>query len=66
MIKARHLALSALALFLFIPSLQAQHGCVDSPEAPTVILMLLGATGLYCSSIASKALRLKGLRRRAE
>jgi XrtJ-associated TM-motif-TM protein len=66
MIKASHIGIIAVAFLLFFPSSRAQLGCTDSPEAPTVILMLLGATGIYGSSITSKALRLRSLRQRAE
>jgi len=42
-----------------VPSvMRAQGGCVDSPEAPTDVLMLVGSLGMiYGSSIAAKMLR---------
>ena len=56
MIKFRYAVLSALALLFLSASLQAQTGCTDSPEAPTALLMLVGAAGMfYGSSVLGKA-----------
>jgi XrtJ-associated TM-motif-TM protein len=46
---------------LMIPVLaHAQGGCVDSPEAPTDVLMLVGSIGMvYGSSVVTKMLRRK-------
>jgi len=38
--------------------LHAQGGCVDSPEAPTDVLMLVGSIGMmYGSSVVMRQLR---------
>jgi XrtJ-associated TM-motif-TM protein len=49
----------ALLVFLSVPLvMHAQGGCVDSPEAPTDVLMLVGSIGMvYGSSVAMKILR---------
>jgi len=49
----------ALLVFLSVPLvMHAQGGCVDSPEAPTDVLMLVGTIGMmYGSSVAMKILR---------
>jgi XrtJ-associated TM-motif-TM protein len=54
---------SAILLFLAAPLIMhAQGGCVDSPEAPTDVLMLVGSIGMiYGSSAVIKVLR-KGRR----
>ena len=51
-----------LLAFVFVLAaatpLYAQGGCVDSPEAPTDVLMLVGSIGMmYGSSVAMKVLR---------
>jgi len=48
-----------LCVLTFMPVLaHAQGGCVDSPEAPTDLLMLVGSFGMiYGSSVAMKLLR---------
>ena len=45
-------------ILIFMPVLaHAQGGCVDSPEAPTDVLMLVGSVGMmYGSSVAMKLL----------
>ena len=48
-------------LFLVAAPLHAQTGCTDSPENPTVVLVLLGGAGALFS--ATRA-RLKARRRR--
>jgi XrtJ-associated TM-motif-TM protein len=60
-IKPRYAVLSAIVLLFAAISLQAQTGsgggCVNSPEAPTVILMLVGSAGMfYGSSMLRKVL----------
>jgi XrtJ-associated TM-motif-TM protein len=59
MIKPRYAVLSAIVLLFAAISLHAQSGggCVDSPEAPTVLLMLVGSAGMfYGSSVLRKVL----------
>jgi len=57
--KVFRLVFGAILLFLAIPVvMHAQGGCVDSPEAPTDVLMLVGSVGMmYGSSVAMKILR---------
>ena len=63
MIKARYATLAALALLFVSASLHAQSGCVDSPEAPTDVLMLVGFVGMfYGSSALMKVFRRNGKR----
>ena len=63
MIKRHYPALSVLALLVFATSLHAQGGCVDSPEGPTILLMLVGSAGMfYGSSVLRKVLRRAGKR----
>ena len=54
----RYVSLTLLA-FLSVPLvMHAQGGCVDSPEAPTDVLMLVGTVGMmYGSSVVMKVLR---------
>jgi|GEM_PF-2193714 XrtJ-associated TM-motif-TM protein len=61
MIRIRYAVLFAITLLFAAISLHAQTGsgggCVDSPEAPTVILMFIGVAGVtYGSSVLWKAL----------
>ena len=66
MIKIRYFILASLALLGFATVLHAQGtggGCDDSPEAPTALLMLVGAAGMfYGSSALGKVLRRGGKR----
>jgi XrtJ-associated TM-motif-TM protein len=63
MIKTRYAVLSAISFLAFATSLHAQGGCVDSPEAPTVLLVLVGSLGMfYGSSALRKVLRRSGKR----
>jgi len=57
--KAFRFSLLAALMFLALPAvLHAQGGCVDSPEAPTDVLMLVGSIGMmYGSSVVVKVLR---------
>jgi len=57
--KAFRYLLLAAFLFLSLPVvMHAQGGCVDSPEAPTDVLMLVGSIGMvYGSSIVMKIVR---------
>jgi XrtJ-associated TM-motif-TM protein len=50
---------TVIALALICPAaLHAQTGCTDSPEAPTDVLMLVGAVGMtFGSSLVTKMLR---------
>jgi XrtJ-associated TM-motif-TM protein len=57
MIRIRYAVLLTIAAIFMSTSLYAQGGCVDSPEAPTVLLMLIGAVGMfYGSSVLRKVL----------
>ena len=59
MIRIRYAVLYAIVLLFAAISLHADtvSGCVDSPEAPTVILMFIGVAGVtYGSSVLWKAL----------
>jgi XrtJ-associated TM-motif-TM protein len=63
MIKTRYAVLSALALLFAAVSLHAQSGCLDSPEAPTALLMLVGSAGMfYGPNLMRKVLRRGGKR----
>ena len=63
MIKVRYAALAALVLLLASTSLHAQGGCVNSPEAPTTVLVLVGSVGIfYGSSVVRKVLHRFGKR----
>jgi len=57
--KAFRFSLLAALMFLALPVvMHAQGGCVDSPEAPTDVLMLVGSIGMmYGSSVVVKILR---------
>jgi len=57
--KAIQIYFIAILAFLVVPvALHAQGGCVDSPEAPTDVLMLVGSIGMvYGSSAVIKMLR---------
>jgi XrtJ-associated TM-motif-TM protein len=48
--KTRFAIFSALAILIVSISLNAQGtggGCVDSPEAPTALLLLVGSAGIF-------------------
>jgi XrtJ-associated TM-motif-TM protein len=63
MIRIRYVVLSAVALLSVTISLHAQGGCVDSPEDPTAVLMLVGTAGMfYGMSVLRKVLRRGGKR----
>jgi len=50
--------LASSVFFVSVTALHAQGGCVDSPEAPTDVLMLVGSIGMiYASSVVTKMLR---------
>ena len=57
--KTFRVSLFAVLMFLAVPlALHAQSGCSDSPEAPTDVLMLVGAAGMiFGSSAAMKLVR---------
>jgi XrtJ-associated TM-motif-TM protein len=40
----------ATVLFAFALSAHAQGGCLDSPEAPTDVLLVVGAVGVFQGS----------------
>jgi XrtJ-associated TM-motif-TM protein len=66
MIKSRYAVLSAIALLFSTISLHAQGtggGCVDSPEAPTALLLIVGSAGMfYGPYLLRKVLRRGGKR----
>jgi XrtJ-associated TM-motif-TM protein len=41
---------TVLAVLPLSSELYAQSGCVDSPEAPTAVLMVVGAIGMFYGS----------------
>jgi len=51
-----------VALLTIAVTMHAQGGCVDSPEAPTNVLMLVGSIGMMFGS--SFAMKLVAKRRR--
>jgi XrtJ-associated TM-motif-TM protein len=54
----RYIVLAAVVCSIAFKPLYAQGGCLDSPEAPTDILMGVGVAGMfYGSSIVMKVLR---------
>lgn len=56
--KVRLIVFVAIACSIVCKSLYAEGGCLDSPEAPTDVLMGIGVAGMfYGSSIAMKAIR---------
>jgi XrtJ-associated TM-motif-TM protein len=56
--RVRTIIFVAIACSIVCKSLYAQGGCLDSPEAPTDVLMGVGVAGMfYGSSIAMKVLR---------
>jgi len=57
--KIVRLVLTGILMILAVPVvIHAQGGCVDSPEAPTDVLMLVGSIGMmYGSSVAIKLVR---------
>ncbi len=64
MIKSQRGTLFVLTCLCASTSLHAQSGCTDSPEAPTMILLLVGMAGMfYGSSLLMKMLRQKSIRR---
>jgi XrtJ-associated TM-motif-TM protein len=63
MIKFRYVALSMLTLLSTAKALYAQGGCVNSPEAPTALLLLVGSAGmLYGPNLLRKVFRRGGSR----
>jgi XrtJ-associated TM-motif-TM protein len=62
--KSLRFVISAIFALLILPSVaHAQGGCVDSPEAPTDVLMLVGSIGMvYGSSVIWKVFRKSGKR----
>jgi XrtJ-associated TM-motif-TM protein len=56
----QRISLAVTAVLFFALRAHAQGGCVDSPEAPTDVLLLVGSTGMiYGSSMVMKLLRRK-------
>lgn len=58
--KTLLLALCCVVLLLVAVPLQAQTGCTDSPENPTVVLALVGSAGALFSTVR---MRLKARRK---
>jgi XrtJ-associated TM-motif-TM protein len=56
--KVIRCVLGAIVVFFAVPVvMHAQGGCVDSPEAPTDVLMVVGTVGMmYGSSVVMKFL----------
>lgn len=54
--------LCAVCLLLAAAPLQAQSGCADSPENPTLVLALVGSAGGLFSTVRA---RMKGRRNRS-
>ncbi len=50
MFKLRRSSLLLVTLFSTAPALLAQRGCFHSPEAPTDVLMVVGAAGMFYGS----------------
>jgi XrtJ-associated TM-motif-TM protein len=56
--RVRSIVFVAIACSVVCQHLSAQGGCLDSPEAPTDVLMGVGVAGMfYGSSIAMKVIR---------
>lgn len=53
--KKSSLLLAAIAMMLAVTvSANAQGGCVNSPENPTVVLALVGSAGAFLSSARAR------------
>lgn len=53
--KNSSLLLTAIAMMLVVTvSANAQGGCVNSPENPTVVLALVGSAGAFLSSARAR------------
>lgn len=52
--KAIFVATGVAILFLMAAPLQAQSGCADSPENPTVVLALVGGAGALFSAVRAR------------
>ncbi len=63
MIKYLYSTMFVLALFSVPIALYGQGGCTDSPEAPTVVLLLVGMAGVFGPSLLRKRPRLQAVRR---
>ncbi len=50
-LKKTLLAFSFFLMLAVALPLRAQTGCEDSPEDPTVVLVLLGGAGAFASSL---------------
>lgn len=50
--RTRLAALAAFTLLCAASALNAQSGCFHSPEAPTDVLMVVGAAGMFYGSAA--------------
>jgi XrtJ-associated TM-motif-TM protein len=58
--KAIFVTFAVAILFAMTAPLQAQTGCTDSPENPTVVLALVGGAGALFSAVRA---RMKARRR---
>jgi len=52
--KVIRISLVALAMCWFVRLAGAQSGCVNSPENPTAVLALIGASGYAVPSLMSR------------
>ena len=48
------LLLSTLSLLLISAAAHAQGGCIDSPENPTVVLVLIGSAAAAASAVKTR------------
>jgi XrtJ-associated TM-motif-TM protein len=52
--KSAAVSLGCVLFLLAARALQAQTGCTDSPENPTVVLALVGGAGALFSAVRSR------------
>jgi XrtJ-associated TM-motif-TM protein len=52
--KTMFVILGVAVLFAVAAPLQAQTGCTDSPENPTVVLALVGGAGALFSAVRAR------------
>ena len=55
MTKSFRVCFGVALLFAAVLPLQAQTGCADSPENPTVVLGLVGSAGALFSTLRARA-----------
>jgi XrtJ-associated TM-motif-TM protein len=56
----RMFSMMVAVLLIAAASAHAQSGCLDSPEAPTDILLLVGAVGIFHGSRLAQKFRKRG------